>query len=280
MDHIIESESEEESRSKNDSNLGLIAADDASLTLEDQQDIQQLQEDRMSNLDNMGLRTRSNQIDLNPGLGEIQMIESEGGEDDLLDDISDDDSFAFQDLGNSGINSMLSDESMEDEMDESMEMDMSSDGSDGGIDGQSDIIINNLQQANEQSQDSENEDEMEDNDMDDQSDDSEDSADDGFDDDMDDNGSFGSYGEYGDEDENSNEMDQADRDRSEIMSFSQDPYYEEEDDEERSGEYSERGYRRVRNDINLPLPTDEQANSLRPDINVQLNSREQNTQEQ
>lgn len=36
MDHIIESESEEESRSKNDSNLGLIAADDASLTLEDQ----------------------------------------------------------------------------------------------------------------------------------------------------------------------------------------------------------------------------------------------------
>ena len=39
MDHIIESESEEESRSKNDDNLGLIAADDASLTLEDQQDI-------------------------------------------------------------------------------------------------------------------------------------------------------------------------------------------------------------------------------------------------
>jgi hypothetical protein len=36
MDHIVESESEDESRSKNDDNLGLIAADDASLTLEDQ----------------------------------------------------------------------------------------------------------------------------------------------------------------------------------------------------------------------------------------------------
>ena len=139
MDHIVESqsESEEESRSKNDENLGLIAAiDDASLTLEDQADIMQLQEDRMSNLDNMGRRTRSNQVDLFPGLGEIEIIEDEGGEDDLLDDISDD-SYAYRDLQDLGSDLGMSGEGMEDEMDESMEMDMdmSSDGSDGGIDG-------------------------------------------------------------------------------------------------------------------------------------------------
>ena len=93
----------------------------------------------MSNLDNMGLRTRSNQVNLFPGLNEYDegslegMMEDEGGEDDILDDISNDDSYALQDLGESG--SMHSNEDMEEEMDESMEMDMSSDGSDGGIDG-------------------------------------------------------------------------------------------------------------------------------------------------
>lgn len=42
MDHIVESESEEESRSKNEDDLGLIAAEDASLTMEDQQEIREL----------------------------------------------------------------------------------------------------------------------------------------------------------------------------------------------------------------------------------------------
>jgi hypothetical protein len=131
MDHIVESESEEESRSKGD--LGLIAADDASMTIEDPNDIREMQED------NIGRRTRSNQIELYPGLndfeeGELEIIEDEGGEDDLLDDISDD-SYNYQDLGDSQILQDYGDEDMEDEMDESMEMEMSSEGSDGGIDG-------------------------------------------------------------------------------------------------------------------------------------------------
>lgn len=53
-------------------------------------------------MSNIGLRTRSNnQVNLYPGLeydqeeeGELEIIEDEGGEDDLLDDISDD-SYAY-----------------------------------------------------------------------------------------------------------------------------------------------------------------------------------------
>lgn len=125
--------------------------------------------------------------------------------------------------------------------------------------------------------DSENEEEMEDNDID----RSDSENEDGFDDDADDDGnSFGSYGEYGDEDEGSDGAGGEEGERSDVMSFSQDPYYEE-DDEDTGGYDEERGFRRVRDMPRLPPPiSDDGANTiLWPDVTVQLNPSGHITQE-
>ena len=93
-------------------------------------------------------------------------------------------------------------------------------------------------------------------------------AEDDFEDADDDGNSFGSYGEYGDEDERSDGAGGEEGERSDAMSFSQDPYYEEDDED--TGGYSDRGFSRVRNMPQLPPPiSDDGANTiLWPDVTV------------